>query len=101
VYPTLTTNSLIPVPDYAEYRDQADELDDLTGRIALLTKAIKAVGVYDSSVDALKAILNDGCDNQLIPVQNWAALTEKGGIGGAVELLPMKEIAETLLSLYE
>jgi hypothetical protein len=100
-YATLTTDSLIPVPDYAEYQDQADELDDLTGRIALLTKAIKAVGVYDASVDALSQILNDGCDNQLIPVKNWGALTEKGGISGAVELLPMKEIAETLLSLYE
>jgi hypothetical protein len=100
-YATVTTDSLIPVPDYAEYQDQAAELDDLTGRIALLTKAIKAVGVYDASVPALKQILDDGHDNTLIPVENWAALTEKGGLSGAVELLPMKEIAETLLSLYE
>jgi hypothetical protein len=101
VYATLTTDSLIPVPDYAEYQDQAAELDDLTGRIALLTKAIKAVGVYDASVEALKRILDDGHDNTLIPVTNWGALSEKGGLKGAVELLPMKEIAETLLSLYE
>jgi hypothetical protein len=100
-YATVTTDSLIPVPDYAEYQDQAAELDDLTGRIALLTKAIKAVGVYDASVPALKQILDDGHDNTLIPVENWAALTEKGGLSGAVELLPMKEIAQTLLSLYE
>ncbi len=100
-YATLTTDGLIPVPDYAEYQDQADELDDLTGRIALLTKAIKAVGVYDSSVDALKRILDDGHDNTLIPVTNWGALSERGGVAGAIEMLPMKEIAETLLSLYE
>jgi hypothetical protein len=101
VYATLTTDSLIPVPDYAEYQDQARELDELTGRIAMLTKAIKAVGVYDASVDSLKRILDDGHDNVLIPVNNWGALTEKGGLSGAIELLPMKEIAETLLSLYE
>jgi hypothetical protein len=100
-YATLTTNSLIPVPDYVEYQDQADELDDLTGRIANLTAAIKAVGVYDSSVPALQEILNDGRDNQLIPVTNWAALSEKGGIKSSIELLPMQEIAQTLLSLYE
>lgn len=100
-YATLTTSSLIPVPDYAEYQDQADELDDLTGRIALLTAAIKAVGVYDASVPALQQILNDGHDNTLIPVQNWAALSEKGGIAKAIEMLPMQEIAATLLNLYE
>lgn len=101
VYATLTTSSLIPVPDYAEYQDQADELDDLTGRIALLTAAIKVVGVYDASVPALQQILNDGHDNTLIPVQNWAALSEKGGLGKSIELLPMQEIAATLLNLYE
>lgn len=100
-YATLTTDSLIPIPDYVEYQDQAAELDDLTNRIAKLTDAIKAVGVYDASVEGLSRILNDGCDNQLIPVQNYAALSEKGGLTKAVELLPMKEIAETLLSLYE
>jgi hypothetical protein len=100
-YATLTTDSLIPVPDFIEYQDQAHELDDLTGRIALITKSIKAVGVYDASVEALGQILNDGHDNKLIPVKNWAALSEKGGIQGAIELFPMKELAETLLGLYK
>jgi hypothetical protein len=101
IYATLTTDSLIPVPDYAEYQDQADELDELTRRIAAMTKAIKAVGVYDASVPALERILNDGHDNTLIPVENWAGLSEKGGLAGAMEMLPVKEVAETLLSLYE
>jgi len=101
VYATMTTDKLIPVPDYAQYQDQAQELDDLTGRIALLTKAIKATGVYDASVPALKQLLDDGHDNTLIPVENWASLSERGGLQGAIELLPMKEVAETLLSLYE
>jgi hypothetical protein len=100
-YATLTTDQLIPIPDYAEYQDQAKELDDLTGRIAALTKAIKAAGVYDASVPALEQILNDGLDNKLVPVKNWAGLSEKGGLAAAVELLPMKEIAETLLALYQ
>lgn len=101
VYATLSTDSLIPVPDYAEYQDQADELDDLTGRIAAITKAIKAVGVYDASVPSLERILNDGEDNRLIPVPNWASLSEKGGLLGAIQMVPIKEIAETLLGLYK
>jgi hypothetical protein len=101
VYATLSTDSLIPVPDYVQYQDQAGELDDLTGRIGAITKALKAVGVYDASVPALEKILNDGLDNKLIAVDNWGALNEKGGIAGAVEMLPMKEIAETLIQLYE
>jgi hypothetical protein len=101
VYATLTTDSLVPIPDYVEYQDQARELDDLTGRIGVLTAAIKAVGVYDANTPALKRLLEDGCDNELIPVENWGGLADKGGLKGAVDFLPMQEIAETLLSLYK
>jgi hypothetical protein len=31
---TIAQGSTIPVPDYVLYQDQAEELDDLTGRIA-------------------------------------------------------------------
>jgi len=101
VYATLANESLIPVPDFVEYQDQAQELDELTARISALQKAIKAAGVYDASQQNLSRLLNEGVVNQLLPVDGWAALQEKGGIQGAVEMLPMKEIAETLLMLYE
>jgi hypothetical protein len=101
LYATLANDSLVPVPDYALYQDQALEIDDLTGRIAGITKAIKAVGVYDGSVKELERIFTEGTDNKLIPVENWAALSEKGGLPGAIQLVPMQEIAQTLLALYE
>lgn len=101
VYATLANETLIPVPDFVEYQDQAQELDELTARISALQKAIKAAGVYDASQQNLSRLLNEGVVNQLLPVDGWAALQEKGGIQGAVEMLPMKEIAETLLMLYE
>jgi hypothetical protein len=101
MYATLSNDSLIPVPDYAEYQDQAQELDELTNRIGLMQKAIKAAGVYDASQPALKRLLTEGVENELIPVDSWAAMAEKGGLKNAIELLPMKEIAETLLALYE
>ena len=100
IFATLTTDSLIPIPDYVEYQDQAGEIDNLTARIDGLTKAIKAAGVYNADVPALQELLQDGHDNTLIPVTNWAALSEKGGLTGSVELLPMKDVASALIELY-
>lgn len=101
LFTTLTNDSLIPVPDYVEYQDQAFELDDLTNRISKITEAVRANGVYDSSVPALARLMQEGTDNKLIPVDSWAVFAEKGGMAGAVDLLPMKEIIEVLLRLYE
>lgn len=98
----ITTNdSLVPVPDYAEYQDQAMELDELTSRISNITKSIKVVGVYDASAQGVERMLNEGVENRLIAVESWAVFGEKGGLKGVVEFMPMKEIAEVLLSLYE
>jgi hypothetical protein len=101
ILPNLATDSIIPVPDYAMYQDQAMELDDLTTRISLLTDAIRATGVYDASVPGLQQILAGGYDNKLVPVAAWAAFAEKGGIAGAIQLIPMKDLAETLSTLYD
>lgn len=101
LFATLANDTLIPVPDFKQYQDQAGELDELTARIASITKAIKVAGVYDSSASGVERLLSEGVENTLIPVSSWAMFAEKGGLKGAIEFLPVKEIAETLLSLYE
>jgi hypothetical protein len=101
MYPTMSNDSLIPIPDYAQYQDQAKELDDLTGRIAAITKAVKVAGVYDSSAQGVERLLAEGTENRLIPVAQWAVFGEKGGLKGAMDLLPMVDILQTLLGLYE
>ena len=98
---TTSSKSVIPTADYVQYSDQAAELDRLTHRISMLTRAIKAVGVYDAGTPALQQLLNAGVDNRLIPVDSWAAYAEKGGIQGSVQLLPIEELAKTLIHLYE
>lgn len=102
--PILTTtanDSLIPVPDYAEYQDQADEIDELTQRIALLESALKVSGCFNSAVGELSRLLDDECENTLIPVDNWAMFAEKGGLQGAISFLPIAEIAVVLKQLLE
>jgi hypothetical protein len=99
LYATTTTGSLIPVPDYTEYQDQAEELDTLTQRIHLLTRALKVAGVYNGEFKELQRLLQEGVDNTMIGVSAWAAFAEKGGMEGAVTFLPIKEIAEVIVHL--
>ena len=98
---TTSSKSIIPTADYILWQDQAKELDRLSHRITSLTRALKVVGVYDASVQALGQLLNGGSENQLVPVDSFAAFAEKGGLKGSVELLDMSTVAEILLKLYE
>jgi hypothetical protein len=101
LYATTTTDTLQPIADYLEYQDQAMELDELTQRIFMLTRAVKAVGVYDASQPSIQRLMSEGTDNTLIPVDSWAAFASAGGLKGTVELLPMDMIITTLNELYK
>ncbi len=100
LFATLTTDSLQPVADYALYQTQAQELEELTAKIDTLQDALKVRGAYDASAPKLENILK-GSGNKLIPVENWAKFSENGGIEGAMQFVPIKEVAETLIALYE
>jgi hypothetical protein len=101
LYATLTNDNLIPVPDFIQYQDQARELDMLTGRIDSITKALKVAGVYAANAQGIDRLLTEGVENKLIPVDQWAAFAEKGGLAGVFVLLPMQEIMQTLIGLYD
>lgn len=101
LYATVTNDSLVPIPDYVEYFDQAEELDNLTARIKALTDSLRVNGVYDASIPELKRILQEGMDNRLIGVAKWSEFSSKGGLKGAIDFIPLKDIADTLLQLYE
>lgn len=101
LFATLGNDNLIPSPDYLQYQDQAAELDELTGRINSITKALKVAGVYDKSAQGLERLLAEGVENKLIPIEQWAVFGEKGGLKGVMDFMPIKEIADVLLALYE
>lgn len=92
----IANDDCLPVPNFAHYQDQANEVDDLSSRITSITKALKVAGVRDTSAEGLDRLLAEGVENQLIPVEGWAIHKEKGGLKGVYELLPMEEIAQTL-----
>lgn len=101
LYATIANDSLIPTPDFFLYQDQAQELDMLTLRIEMLTRALKVVGVYDASAAGVQRMLSENSDNTLIPVEQWAVLAEKGGLKGVVDFFPINMVADVLLRLYE
>jgi hypothetical protein len=100
LFATISTNSLVPVPDFAQYQDQAYELDNVTNRIGQLVDAVKVVGVYDASQDGLKRLMSEGVNNTLIPVNNWAMFGEKGGLKGVIDFLPLTDVVNALQNLY-
>lgn len=97
---THTTNSLVPRPDYAMCQDQYRELNVLNNRIYLLTKALRVVGIYDKDNTELKQLLSGGEFN-MVAVENWAALAEKGGMKGQVDWFPVEQIAKVLMELTQ
>jgi len=100
LYATLTSDSLVPVPDFVLYQDQATELDILSDRIDGLVKALRVRGVYDASQPTLQRLLTEGDNNTLIPVDKWMAFSEKGGLKGSIDILPLDVIAATLINCY-
>jgi len=101
LYATTTSDSLIPVPDFILYQDQANELDILTDRIDGLVKSLRVRGVYDASQPALQRLLTEGDNNTLIPVDKWMAFSEKGGLKGSIDLLPIDMLASALINCYQ
>jgi hypothetical protein len=95
-----TTSTFVPQSFYSQYKEQAEALDLITARIRSLTKALRVVGVYDSSQEALAKLLT-GEDNRMVACDNWAAFAGQGGIQGSVVYLPITEIAQVLAELYK
>jgi len=101
MFSTLTTDSLIPVPDFVLYQDQARQLDTLADRIDGFIQALKVRGVYDAAEPSLARLFTEGENNSLLPVKNYAAFSEKGGMNGAINLVDIAPIAQGLQMAYQ
>ena len=101
LYATLTNESLVPVPDYALYQDQARSLDLLAERIDGLIRMLQVKGVRNAAFPGLERLFNEANNGDLIPVNEWAAFSEKNGLKGAIDLVDLTPIASALASCYE
>lgn len=102
-YGTLERGTLKPVPDFVYYKDQVEEINELTARISALAEALRMKGFYSAGVeelsDAIEAALKKTDNNAiLVPVPNTAVL---GGaaLRDSIIWLPVAEIAAVITQL--
>lgn len=100
MFANVVTSKLLPVPDYHIAQDQYLQLDQLTARTGLIIKAVKVAGLYDASSQAIGRMLS-GTENTLIPVDNWAMLSERGGVKGMIDWYPVDEVVKVLSALSQ
>jgi hypothetical protein len=92
-----SSNVPIPIPDY--YKEQEEELNQITNRISRLIRGLKLRGIYDATLTELSELMR-GEDNDLIPAANVTALLERGGLERAIWFLPIDMAAQVLRELY-
>lgn len=100
-FANTTTSKYLPRPDYKHAKDIYEEIDKVSTRIDRLQRALKAAGVYDQTNTSIQQLLSEGYDNKLIPVANFSALAEKGGLRGAVDWMPLDQIVQALMALRD
>lgn len=100
-YGTVSTSSLIPVPDYVYYQQQCDEIDLLTKRINKLTDQLRLKVFYPSGDGAISPAIEKAMrpenDMVMVPIPEWAAFTDKGG-SKAVVTLPIDEVQKVIVA---
>jgi len=92
----VTSSNFMPRADYIFCQDQFNELDEINTRITWLTRAAKVVGVYDKASEGIQRVFNQGAENQMIPVDNWAMFSERGGIKGQIDWIPIDQVVNAI-----
>lgn len=93
---TTRTDSNYPTADFVIYEKLAEEVDYVTKRISGLVECIRFVGAAAASMNAeLKNILSLR-DGQIMPVENWALFSEKGGLTGVIDWLPFEKAVQAI-----
>jgi hypothetical protein len=101
VVATTLTKAFLPRADYAMAQDLYKELDRINAQISHLTMAVKAAGVYDKAAAPVKQLLTTAVENALIPVDNWSAFVEKGGMRGVIDWLPIEQFVNAISQLTQ
>ena len=93
-------DSLIPIPIYTLYEQQAIELDDISRRIIKIVQAMKLRGVYDATLGELSDVMAAD-DNDLVPISKAAAWRDNGGIDKAISWVPIGPASQVLEALTQ
>lgn len=92
--------TLVPTPLYEHYKQQANELNEVTRRLKAIIRAIKYRGGYNASVDGIEKILKAD-DNELVPIENVASMGDNPDMDKLLWTVPVEKLAATAQSLYQ
>ncbi len=95
-----TNNTILPVPLFILYQDQADELDIITERITSLVDNLRRRGAYDAAMKELNK-LSTAKDNEFVPIKDLARFQDKGGLAGVFMTEDVTQFANVLIGLYQ
>lgn len=100
---TVERRSLVPVPDFLFYKDQLEEINEITARIAALSEAVRVRGFYpsgagDVSTAIEKAAKSTSNNTLLIPISN-IAMVGNGGVKDMIVWWPIEAIAATITAI--
>ena len=91
---------LVPQALYMAYKQQAEELNDITRRISKIVKAMRIRGFYNTTIEEMKDLLQQD-DNVMLPLTNAAQLTAQGlKLDDAIWLFPIEKLVGVLQQLY-
>jgi len=106
-YGTCEPDSLIPVPDMMFYKDQLEEINELTARISALSESLKLIGFYPGGAEDLGSAIEAAIDiadrgengRILIKLPGFTQFGGGGALKDSVIWLPIREVAETVTAL--
>ena len=92
-------SGLTPQALFEAYRQQAEELNDITIRITKITRALRIRGFYNSTIEEMRDLLIQD-DNKMLPLTNAAQLTTQGlKLDDAIWLFPIEKLVGVLQQL--
>lgn len=104
-YGTLIPGGLIPVPEILQYKDQIEEINEYTARIAALSQSLRMKGFYAAGQgdisEAIETAIKSIDDRAtMIPISSMAALGP-GGFKDSIVWFPVGDVITLITSLVE
>lgn len=102
-YGTVQRGTLKPIPDFAFYKDQVEEINEMTARISALAEALKLKGFYSAGNEDVGSAIEAAIKNTdntaiLIPVPNVGAFGGNG-LKDAIVWVPVDQVAAVVVQL--
>lgn len=105
-FATLEDDSLVPVPDGCFYKDQLEEINELTARISSLSEALRLVVIYPAGAEGVgeaveAAIAQTDNRRTWVPVAGLGnlAMQTGGKLQDAIWEMPVDKVAATITQL--